>query len=832
MMLAKNKNLFTFISIFVWVFIFFSGLFFFVGVDPVYAQEQAPSAATSAGIESALINGEPTSNIFVEGIKWVLYMLIVFFSGLVNVAATVFAWATEPGYISGPTGLLNLEVVYSLWKFIRDFFNLAFIFLLLFSAFGTIFQLHQFNLKKNFFAIIAAAILINFSFPLTRIVIDFGNVPMYFFRDAIAGTGEGNSVVDVPLSFFKQSALSDIMFPAERKAASVFSLITGVVFSFMFMITLFALSVLFILRLIKLVILLIFSPLGVAASIVPGLEKYGKEWWSALLSTVFFGPAAMLMLVIALRFMIELNGSAFSQGSGLSTEAGANSASAARQNSIVAQGVFFIPIILMWMAMSVGNKFGIEGAGMVMKQADKVLNWGKGAAKKSAYYGSGLGVAKWGAKTGARKIDSKLASTKYGKYLSPSAVKKAFKDRAAAKKHEDEQPIEQAAADIHDSLNKRISQAKNIGATVLPWNLPLTEKNRQRLKDLAHHEFNTDHSEHGIAAFTKQASSAAKHLEATSDNYESLKAHIDTARVKKDSQEMAGILKLLVRNNDINEIVPDKGVSIASQLKVRNISDFKDEDDIRKNLKDGEQIIEDILDQNGKVVGRQRTVNVMNQVMRLTSEVNDAGKETMISDTNSGKATIALSLRETGMDDATITGFMEHLGNQSLAAGNGAFGNMVKRDGHGGFILTSEAEQARNNAGKLALQDPQKIANGMHADTIFQRGGESGYFSLNGETAKAVMDATFGVSLGNQASRMKNTKDGFKALWEQQDQGLAEYYDKAKPEQQYAIAKIMYQAGVWGVDPKDMGEFERLNIKTFNDARVRSQSNDWTIPKP
>ena len=369
---------------------FFVSVFFCIGTysNAVFAQD-SQSAAAIAAIQAG-DNTPEDDGAFTVAIKYLLYSVLWLLTGLVQVAASVFAWATKPEYISGPTGLLNLSAVYELWKFIRDFFNLTFIFLLLFSAFATVFQIEKFSIKKNFLKIILAAIAINFSFPLTRIIIDLGNVPMYFFAKGLvqaSGAG-GNALSSIPSLFFQSSGMSSmLLLPNPAKTGTLMPLLSAVIFTFIFMITLFTLAILFVIRLLKLVVLLIFSPIGVAASIIPGLEKYGKDWWSQLLQTVFFGPAAMLMVVIALRFTLELNGGAantgttFSQGLGGSTQ----TSSAASQSSIISQGLFFIPIIFMWMAMHMGSKFSINGANEVIKRADKAVAWGK----KQATFGKG-----------------------------------------------------------------------------------------------------------------------------------------------------------------------------------------------------------------------------------------------------------------------------------------------------------------------------------------------------------------------------------------------------------------------------------------------------------
>lgn len=384
--------------------LFFITIFFYGSAAPAHALAEevilgggnpALGAAVKMGV-SAVGSGavEFAGDALSTVVNTVLYALLWVLTGLMQMAATLFAWATKPEYISGPTGFLNLDSVYSLWKFIRDFFNLFFIFLLLFSAFATVFQVEQFGLKKNFFKIILAAIAINFSFPLTRIIIDLGNVPMYFFADGIkSGTGAGNSLLDVPQAFFKSSGITDLVFLPNQPIPDMNTaqLLAAVIFTFIFTITLVALAFLFVLRLLKLIIILIFSPVGIAASLVPGLKKFGNTWWSELWKTVLFGPAAMLMIVIALRFTLEIRGS--SLASGLSASAPA--ASSGSQASIISQGLFFIPVILMWMAMGVGSKFGLQGADVVMKKANSVAAWGKRQAMRPVN-ATGRGIKRTG----------------------------------------------------------------------------------------------------------------------------------------------------------------------------------------------------------------------------------------------------------------------------------------------------------------------------------------------------------------------------------------------------------------------------------------------------
>lgn len=382
---ANTKYLF--LKYFVFSFLVVKFLFFHSGVAEAVdvGGGIGQVALSSLGSIAGYIGGGIV-NIVVQGFEWLLYGLLLILVQFVQVGSSVFAWATRPEFISGPTGLLNLESVYTLWKFIRDFFNLFFIFLLLFSAFATVFQIEQYGLRKNFPKIILAAIAINFSFPITRLLIDLGNVPMYFFAEGIVSVGTANgekSLLAIPNALWQSTNMGVILADIKPGQGNMLvPLISTIIFAFIYMITLVTLAFLFLLRLLKLIILLIISPVGFAASIIPGLKQFGDKWQKELLQTIFWGPAAMFMIVVALRFSLEIQGSNFA--SGLSATAPA--ASSESQSSILTQAIFFIPVILMWMALSVAKSSGIQGANFVTSRADKAVAWGQRKA---------LGVAKY-----------------------------------------------------------------------------------------------------------------------------------------------------------------------------------------------------------------------------------------------------------------------------------------------------------------------------------------------------------------------------------------------------------------------------------------------------
>lgn len=321
-------------------------------------------------------------------------------------AAGLFVWAVDPANISGPTGILNKGAVYDLWRFIRDFFNLFFILILLLSAFATIFQLESFSIRKIFLNILFAALIINFSFPITRFLIDLANVPMYYFLNSILpGVSGGKALVD---SMLANSGVGGI---AIQKSADVFQAFSGAVFMFLFAISLLVLGVLMLIRIVVLTLLLVFSPFGFAATLLPGMQQFGRQWWGYFWNNAFFGPAAALTLLVAVRFQNEIGkDGTFGSMVGVAT----NMSPGAPEASLMARIVFYtIPLILIWTAIGMAGKFSAVGAG-------KVVGMGEGAARKVG------GWAKKGSIGGLKFVGKAVAPTNMAKGLG-TGIKEGWK---------------------------------------------------------------------------------------------------------------------------------------------------------------------------------------------------------------------------------------------------------------------------------------------------------------------------------------------------------------------------------------------------------------------
>ena len=167
--------------------------------------------------------------------------------------------------------------------------------------------------------IIIAAILINFSFFITEVIIDAGNIFGAWFYNGIiqtfinAHTG-GTSLTNVSLSAGLSTALGVFgLYTPTSSTWGLFSLadttqsligayIRLAVVAFSSYIFAYV-SILFIARTISLLFSLVFSPLGFAGGILPQTKEYADEWWSELIKNVLLAPIFLLFLYIITAFV-------------------------------------------------------------------------------------------------------------------------------------------------------------------------------------------------------------------------------------------------------------------------------------------------------------------------------------------------------------------------------------------------------------------------------------------------------------------------------------------------------------------------------------------------
>lgn len=310
-----------------------------------------------------------------DALQWVfnqlLYGVFIFVSWLLGVAAILFGWVIK---VDNVKMVLGNDAIYESWKMVRDLFNLFFILVLLFSAFCTIFQVEKYHLKKILLTLVIMALLVNFSFPVSRFIIDASNVMFYFIVNTMFSGGSGDSIF---AGFADRSKIVDMLIPKgmDIGSAETTYLIAIVVFTFILMITLLVIAVMFVIRLVALGILIIFSPVGFVASIFPSTKHYADEWWGNLFKYSFFAPLMAFMMAIAFNVLSAMNRGNIEQSFTQVAQNNTIPESGIDPNLFGKMAYFAIPIVILWMGLITAQKLSIAGAGVVTGQAKKIAGW-------------------------------------------------------------------------------------------------------------------------------------------------------------------------------------------------------------------------------------------------------------------------------------------------------------------------------------------------------------------------------------------------------------------------------------------------------------------------
>ncbi len=302
---------------------------------------------------------------------WILYWAASFLSTVVHLSLNSVAYAQS--FLT--TG----------WIIVRDLANMFFIFILIYIALTIMLKAETTKTISMLAWTVAIALLINFSFFLTRLVIDAGNIIATQFYNAIDTGGKltGTGVKDLTVSIMDAIGVQQLLGPTSLKAIQgvagtdafgsliVTSLIYLVVAA-MFWMLIFAfvhVGVKFLLRIVGLWLIIIASPLALLAKVLPKTEPFYNEWQNWLIKLSFYPAIFLFMFYIMSLFVRGLatdnklvaavfNGSNAAVG----TEAGAAPLVSAIANVSIRLGLI---IAVMYITLKVADWVVHEGSSRV-----------------------------------------------------------------------------------------------------------------------------------------------------------------------------------------------------------------------------------------------------------------------------------------------------------------------------------------------------------------------------------------------------------------------------------------------------------------------------------
>ncbi len=246
------------------------------------------------------------------------YMVFVPTAFLLGVAGSimdfVLAYSIQPDSY-------NAQYIKDGWRFIRDVCNLFFIFMLLYLAFKLVLNIGQ-GTKQLIVNTLIVATVINFSFPLTTIVIDISNITarqLYYnvFSRTDGADGKAISLSSTAAEGYDpQKIILDGLddnaatFKVDENKGTVFMiLLMGVIFNVIAMLIFLKIALQFIYRIIGLIFAIILSPLAVFSLSLSsgqrsGLKMVGfEEWMQGLLKDAFKAPIFLVLMMILVLFV-------------------------------------------------------------------------------------------------------------------------------------------------------------------------------------------------------------------------------------------------------------------------------------------------------------------------------------------------------------------------------------------------------------------------------------------------------------------------------------------------------------------------------------------------
>ncbi|MBI4034246.1 MAG: hypothetical protein HY378_01720 [Candidatus Brennerbacteria bacterium] len=198
------------------------------------------------------------------------------------------------------------------WRLVRDIANLGFVLVIIVIAFATILRFEQYGVTKLLPKLIAAAIIVNFSFAIAAAFINFTNVLTNFFASRalsseISGPWDLSSALANafgPQRFSLAGAEGDIGEFLENAftgaLTSIVDLAFTVIFTFIAAFVLLAFAFMLLLRYLYITFLVILAPLVWLFWVVPALAGQFNKWWNKFFQWIFFAPASMFFVYLAL----------------------------------------------------------------------------------------------------------------------------------------------------------------------------------------------------------------------------------------------------------------------------------------------------------------------------------------------------------------------------------------------------------------------------------------------------------------------------------------------------------------------------------------------------
>lgn len=304
-MFQKFNNIPKFFSkkrhIFLLSFFLLAGLFLMITVAHAFLPPPfmaVPAIKFLSGINISPIDmlrdgvARSVSMALLSGFFMIMQSIGTMFLGL---SSLIFNWTISENFIN--VKFTDNIFVNEGWNTVRNFTNMFFILVMVIIGLGTSLRIREYEAKKTLPALIAVALLINFTPVICGFFIDASNILMNFFLSA-TGTGirEVTEKLGNSWDFYGSMGKSGSNANPATVAGYGFAMLT---FTFIAAFTYLIYAFLFAARYVMLWTLIILSPLAFLCYILPSTKKGFTMWWSSFSQWCFVGIGGAFFLYLS-----------------------------------------------------------------------------------------------------------------------------------------------------------------------------------------------------------------------------------------------------------------------------------------------------------------------------------------------------------------------------------------------------------------------------------------------------------------------------------------------------------------------------------------------------
>ncbi len=326
----------------------------------------------------------------VAGLMW--SMVVTVFGTFMAMGGNLLDWSIELFVIGFGDNFTDTGVggaVENLWVIVRDLFNLTFIFGLVYLGFKMILGSDDNRTKVWLAHLIIAALLVNFSLYITKLIVDISNIlaTQIVLNGLSAPTGEVAISTIFADSLGVQGVFSKEELPPQLAETGAFGFVIGSMILFSVAGFVFgAGGMLITIRFAALCLYMALSPLMFLGWVFPQLEGTVRKYWSGFLKRAFFAPIYMLLLYFAGTVLQAYSVSVDASGNKSFTALFAGTGKEKMDSFADTLPPFILSCIFLFAAITVSNNLSADGSNKVMALGKNLAGRARRMTANTAMY--------------------------------------------------------------------------------------------------------------------------------------------------------------------------------------------------------------------------------------------------------------------------------------------------------------------------------------------------------------------------------------------------------------------------------------------------------------